>query len=375
MKLQLDSITKNVDGIPHLYEMSLTFAPGLNVLLGPTQAGKTSLMRLLAGLDRPTIGRLLEDGKDITSVPVQKRNVAFVYQQFINYPSLTVFENIASPLRVQGGLSSADIKQRVQATAALMRIDHLLDRLPTALSGGQQQRTAIARALIKQAPLLLLDEPLVNLDYKLREELRAEMQNIFAQRNAIVVYSTTEPLEALLLGGTIMVLDQGRLLQTGPTLEVYHQPALQRVGEVFSDPPMNLLSAQIQGNQLQLVHEFAMPTALHIRNLPAGAYQIGVRANHVTFAPSTADDIAITSRVELAEISGSQTYIHLVHREQGTAGFRVVAELEGVHPYEPGQTATFYLDPKRLYAFDARGRLAAAPARGSRENQAPAPNG
>jgi len=172
MNLHLDAITKQVGGDTHLYAMSLTFAPGLNVLLGPTQAGKSSLMRLMAGLDRPTTGRVREDDTDVTTTAVQKRSVAFVYQQFINYPSLTVFENIASPLRVQGGLRGEEIKRRVRETAAMMRIDHLLDRLPAALSGGQQQRTAIARALVKESNLLLLDEPLVNLDYKLRRDAK-----------------------------------------------------------------------------------------------------------------------------------------------------------------------------------------------------------
>ena len=362
MQLQLDAVTKTVEGSPHLYEMTLILQPGLNVLLGPTQAGKTSLMRLVAGLDKPSSGRVLalenERSTDLTHISVQKRDVAFVYQQFINYPSLSVFENIASPLRVRGGLSNTAIKQRVQTAAEMMRISHLLDRLPVALSGGQQQRTAIARALVKQSPLLLLDEPLVNLDYKLREELRAEMQNIFAQRSAIVIYSTTEPLEALMMGGATTVLDKGRLLQTGNTIDVYQRPVSQRVGEVFSDPPMNLLPAKIADNQLHIADEFVTTPSLHMRTLANGNYRIGVRANHVTFAPTSPEDIAIPTQVGLAEISGSETFVHIGHRD-----LHVVAQLAGVHAYELGQTVTAYLNPKRLYAFDATGRLAAAPER------------
>ena len=358
MKLQLESITKTVDGEKHLYEMSLTLEPGLNVLLGPTQAGKTSLMRLMAGLDRPTHGRVLEDGQDVTKTAVQKRSVAFVYQQFINYPSLSVFENIASPLRVQGGLSNAEIKQRVQQAAEMMRIAHLLDRLPVALSGGQQQRTAIARALIKQTNLLVLDEPLVNLDYKLREELREEMQHIFASRKAIVVYSTTEPQEALMMGGTTAVLDKGQLLQTGATLNVYHQPATQRVGEVFSDPPMNLLPAKMTNSQLQIANEFLSAPSLHMRSLMAGEYRIGVRANHVTLAPTSPNDIGIPATVSVADISGSETFVHAAHGD-----LQLVAQLSGVHTFEPGHAITAYLNPKRLYAFSENGKLAAAPDR------------
>ena len=363
MQLHLESITKVVGSESHLYEMSLTLEPGLNVLLGPTTAGKTSLMRLMAGLDQPTSGQILIDGQDVTATSVKQRDVAFVYQQFINYPSLTVFENIASPLRVRGGVRRDELKKRVQATAEMMRIDPLLQRLPAELSGGQQQRTAIARALIKESSLLFLDEPLVNLDYKLREELRTEMQNIFASRDAVVVYSTTEPLEALMLGGTTFVLDQGRLLQSGPTLDVYHNPVSQRVGAVFSDPPMNLLSGKLNGEKLQLNGHFSGAAANHMAGL-AGDYQIGVRANHVTLHATSAQDIAFPAQVDLAEISGSETFLHV--RIAGVGGsavpsVRVVAQIDGVQSYAPGQTVTLYLNPLRLFAFDASGQLAAAP--------------
>ncbi len=155
--------------------MSLTLERGtLSVLLGPTLAGKTSIMRLLAGLDKPTSGRVLVDGKDVTGFDVRKRSVAMVYQQFINYPTLSVYENIASPLRVQG-VARDEIETRVRDAAKLLKLEPYLNRTPLQLSGGQQQRTAIARALVKGADLVLLDEPLANLDYKLREELRTEL--------------------------------------------------------------------------------------------------------------------------------------------------------------------------------------------------------
>src|SRR3954463_10441222 len=172
MTVTLDHVTRTVDGIPHIRDVSLTLESGtLNVLLGPTLSGKTSIMRLLAGLDKPSSGKVLVEGKDVTGADVRQRSVAMVYQQFVNYPSLTVYENIASPLR-QGAkrIAGSEIDAQVREAARLLHIDTLLDRMPHQLSGGQQQRTAIARAIVKGADLLLLDEPLVNLDYKLREE-------------------------------------------------------------------------------------------------------------------------------------------------------------------------------------------------------------
>ncbi len=362
MKLELQNVSKKVGADDHLYPLELTLTSGLNVLLGPTLAGKTSLMRLIAGLDKPTTGRVLLNSQDVTGVRVQRRSVAFVYQQFINYPSLTVFENIASPLRVRGGFSRAEIEERVQRAAMMMRIDRFLGRLPAELSGGQQQRTAIARALIKEADVLLMDEPPVNLDYKLREELRSEMRSIFSARDAIVVYATTEPYEALLLGGTVGVLDKGNVLQSGPTLEVYHHPVSQRVGEVFSDPPINLLSAIVEGDQLRLEAGVAFPLPRHMQALEPGPYRLGLRASHTGLSPAH-DKVAVPATVELAEISGSETFVHMTVGCE--AQMHVVAQLGGVHPLSIGQPVTFYFTPERLFAFEPDGQLRAAPERGS----------
>ena len=175
MSLTLEQVSLRNGPETIIRDVSLRLERGtINVLLGPTLAGKTSLMRLMAGLEQPSQGRVLIDGNDVTGVSVRKRSVAMVYQQFINYPNLTVYENIASPLRVARA-PKAELQARVDRAVQLLRLDKLLDRLPAQLSGGQQQRTAIARALVKRADLVLLDEPLANLDYKLREELREEL--------------------------------------------------------------------------------------------------------------------------------------------------------------------------------------------------------
>lgn len=201
MVLELRNVEKKAAADVHIHPTSLTLEPGsFNILLGTTLAGKTTLMQLMAGLEKPTAGEVWFNGVNVTGVPVQKRNVSMVYQQFINYPNMSVFDNIASPLKV-ARLPGGEIKARVGEMAELMQISAMLDRRPSELSGGQQQRTAMARAMVKDSDLILLDEPLANLDFKLREELRDELPKIFGKRKCVVVYATTEPTEALLFDG------------------------------------------------------------------------------------------------------------------------------------------------------------------------------
>ncbi len=357
MSLSLRNIHRIVGREVYLADIQLDFEPGSrNVVLGRTLAGKTSLLRIMAGIDRPTRGQILIDGKDVTGVWVRKRSVAMVYQQFINYPSLTVYKNIASPLKVSG-MRRAEIDRRVRKTAEMLHIDDLLDRLPAELSGGQQQRIAIARALVKDAQLLLLDEPLVNLDYKLREELRIELQEIFEQRKAIVVYTTTEPAEALMLGGNVVVMDEGRIVQTGATPDVYHNPATTKVAEVFSDPPINYLSCTVRERTVRLGQDVAFPLTNHLQSLPAGQYIFGVRSNHLSLKRRSAEDTEIRTKVELAEINGSETFIHFNYD-----GSRLVVQEDGVHPYRMGKDISIYVNPSSFFVFNEAGVLVTSPA-------------
>ena len=356
MQLALDRISKKVGPEQWLYEMSLAPRSGeVTVLLGATQAGKTSLMRIMAGLDVPSQGRVLVNDVNVTGTAVRERNVAMVYQQFINYPSLKVADNIASPLKLRG---EKNIPEKVRSLAARLHIDMFLDRYPAELSGGQQQRVALARALAKGAPLMLLDEPLVNLDYKLREELRYELTQLFAAGDSTVIYATTEPGEALLLGGYTAVLDGGELLQYGPTAEVFHSPQSLRVARAFSDPPMNLMAALPLAQGVQLVGgpalEMALPvaSAQRLESLTAGVRGSSLRIK------ARDGDAALPGKVELAEISGSDTFVHVA-----TATGELVAQLTGVHYFDLGTPLTLYLDPAQVYLFDAAGALLVAPAR------------
>jgi glycerol transport system ATP-binding protein len=220
----------------------------------------------------------------------------------------------------------------------------------------------MARALVKDASLLLLDEPLANLDYKLREELRTEMRQIFKDRPAVIVYATTEPTEALLLGGRTAVLDEGRLLQVGPTLEVYQAPATERVGQVFSDPQMNLWEVEVSGAEARLSPEVAVPLEGHLRTLQPGRYRLGLRAHHLRLAPAPATDVRLPARVEVEEVSGSETLIHATHGR-----LSLTAQVEGIHRHPYGTQLELFFSPARLFAFSLEGRLVSAPPASSQE--------
>ena len=222
MSLELRNVEKKIGQETHIYETNLVLEKNtINVLLGSTLAGKTTLMQIMAGLDKPTNGEIWFNEKNVTGVKVQKRNVSMVYQQFINYPNFNVYDNIASPLKMTG-VDTNEIKNRVGKVAELLKLSPMLNKRPNELSGGQQQRTALARALVKDSDLILLDEPLANLDFKLREELREELPKLFEDRDCIVVYATTEPSDALLIGGYTATLLEGKIVQHGKTLEVYN---------------------------------------------------------------------------------------------------------------------------------------------------------
>ncbi|GAB0115929.1 ABC transporter ATP-binding protein [Acidisoma sp. 7E03] len=358
MSLQLNTISLKHGQDIIIDDVSLTFERGtMNVLLGPTLAGKTTLMRLMAGLDRPTTGSVLIDGRDVTHMPVRQRNVAMVYQQFVNYPSLTVYENIASPLRV-AGLPKAELETRVREAARVLRLDPFLNRLPAQLSGGQQQRVALARALVKHAELVLLDEPLANLDYKLREELREELPKLFAATGTILVYATTEPTEALLLGGTTATLWQGRVTQVGPTPLVYRRPANIDAARVFSDPPLNELTVTREASQVRLPDGRMIPAETLLPDLADGIYRIGFRVEDATIAPVSGAPLAFPGTVAVTEISGSESFVHL------TLGFATwVSLVLGVHEWQPGQAAEIRIDPAHIFVFDEHGGLVRAPGR------------
>ncbi len=351
--LELRNISKVVAGATHISDVTLKLQHGsLNILLGPTLSGKTSLMRLMAGLDVPTSGSVWFDGVDVTGVPVQKRKVAMVYQQFINYPLMTVYENIASPLRVAGA-DRARIDREVRQAAALLKLTPYLDRTPLSLSGGQQQRTALARAIAKNAGLVLLDEPLANLDYKLREELRAELPKIFAETGAIFVYATTEPHEALLLGGNTATLSEGRVTQFGPTIDVFRRPNDLVTAKTFSDPPLNTIVLRKAGAGFEMEGGVSLPVPSELAGIADGPYTIGFQPHHLSLARPTAGAVMVNAKVTATEITGSESFVHL-----DFADARWVMLAHGVKYFEVDEMVDVFIDTRHLMVFDGEGRSA-----------------
>jgi glycerol transport system ATP-binding protein len=277
-----------------------------------------------------------------------------VHQQFINYPNFSVFDNIASPLRV-ARLPRVEIERRVGQVAEILRLSGMLGRGPHELSGGQQQRTALARALVKDADLILLDEPLANLDYKLREELRDELPRLFKDRGCTVVYATTEPTEALLLGGHTATMHEGRITQFGPTAEVYRRPVGLRTARVFSDPPINTAGVTKKGNRFSLNERVGWNAEGARAELPDGHYIMGVRPHHVTPHGAGPGAVELEGTVLVTELSGSESVVHF-----DLDGQAWISQSHGIHPFKVGSAARFYMDIGKSKLFDLDDRLVAA---------------
>ena len=354
MAVELKHVTYQVGADTHIYSTDLKLEPGgFHVLLGTTLAGKTTLLRLMAGLEKPSRGEIWFNGHNVTGTPVQKRSVSMVYQQFIIYANFTVFDNIASPLRV-ARTSSADIKTQVGQMAELLQLTPMLHRFPHELSGGQQQRTALARALVKQSELVLLDEPLANLDYKLREELRDELPALFAGTGASVVYATTEPVEALLLGGYTAALHEGQVVQYGASSSVYRDPRNLLSAQVFSDPPMNTALVTKTGSQVELTQAVSWAPHGGAADLRDGPYILGIRPQHLGLTPADDHAVNVSGTVVISEISGSESVIHV-----DVNGQTWVSQLPGIHPFEVGDRVELYLQSDRCFYFDPSRQLRA----------------
>lgn len=350
--IELKEISKRVGQITHIKPTTLTLEPGhFNVLLGETGAGKTSLIKLMAGLDPAVSGQIFMDGTDVTKLSTQKRNISLVHQFFVNYPHMTVFENIASPLRV-AGMAKSEIQGRVEEAADILQLRPMLHRKPQELSGGQQQRTALARAIAKESRAVFLDEPLANLDYKLREELREQLPELFSGRGSVVVYATSEPEEALLLGGKTALMQDGHVAQFGTTADIYRQPANLTAARIFSDPPINSAEITKAGSKAQLASGQSWTVEGSAAGLPDGRYKIAIRPHHIFPVPEPGATVPLKGLVQVTELSGSESSAHFALGNDSW-----VSLAPGVHPYQVGEEHEFYMDPTKCFIFAADGSM------------------
>jgi ABC-type sugar transport system ATPase subunit len=329
--VQLSGIVKRHGAVTALAGIDLEVRPGeFFSLLGPSGSGKTTTLRILAGLENADEGRVLLSGKDVTLAEPGERDVAMVFQSYALYPHMTVRENIAFPLKMIG-VEPSVISSSVVEAATKVRIQHLLDRKPGQLSGGQQQRCALARAIVRKPALFLLDEPLSNLDAKLRVETRVELKRLQRALNVTAVYVTHDQEEALSLSDRLAVFMDGRIVQTGTPEEVFSRPATVEVAGFLGNPPMNLIPGSTEGFQ----------------SLKGPDVILGIRPSAVRISNE-----GIPATVTMLEALGEDFYADLLLGE-----LLVRAKLrEGERPAEKAQVR-IELDPKALHVFDkATGR-------------------
>src|SRR3954454_24755054 len=297
------------------------------VLLGPSGCGKTTLLRLLAGLETLDAGEIWIGDRRVDQLEPARRDVAMVFQNYALYPHLSVFDNIAFPLRTRR-IEPGEIDRRVRESAARVGLADLLARKPAQLSGGQQQRVALARAIVRNPTVYLMDEPLSNLDAQLRLQTRTELKRLHRELGTTMIYVTHDQGEAMTLGGRIAVMQRGAIVQIGAPLDLYRHPVNPFVATFLGSPPMNLIEDSRNG----------------------ATVTVGIRAEDVLVSADSAGG-SDQARVVVVEPMGSETLVTLEYRGQ-----RLVARLEGDCRLAPGQTAWVRLQPERVLTFDASGR-------------------
>ncbi len=338
------------NGARALDDVSLEVGDGeLLVLVGPSGCGKSTVLRLVAGLEDPTSGEIRIGDAVVNDLPPQARNVAMVFQDYALYPHMTVRRNLEFPLRMAGA-TRAEIERRVATAARQLELDPLLDRLPKQLSGGQRQRVAMGRALVREPAVSLLDEPLSNLDAKLRVDVRAEIAELQRRTRTTMLYVTHDQVEAMTLGERVAVLNAGRLEQVATPRELYERPGSAFVAGFIGNPPMNILPGQVAGDGTSVAvagGTLRLPDAV-----AGGDVMVGIRPESLTL---TAEGATNTLRVDVEHVEwlGHETLAHL---RAGVDGGKLVARLPGMHALTPDTPITLAVDPDDIYLFAADGR-------------------
>ena len=342
--VRLDGVTKAYGRVQALDGLSFDVAAGrFFVLFGPSAVGKTTTLRAISGLAAPDAGRIEIGGVDVTLVPIAGRGVSMVFQSFALYPHLTVAQNFAYPL-VEAGVARPEIDARVAEIAAMLKLSHRLDRKPNTLSGGEQQRVALGRSLIRRPQVLLLDEPLTNLDAKLRHDMRAELKRLHRQLGMTIIYATPDELEALSMGEEIAVLREGRLVQRGTPDELYETPANTYVAGKIGSPSINLVKAELSAKAIELPFG-SLPLA---RKTAAGQVIAGLRPQDIRLASGRGRSMA--GVIRLLEPLGDITVVDF---DAGGTRLKMVLPEQSANRMKEGDALSFAIEPERIHLFNA----------------------
>ena len=350
-RFELQNITKRFPTVTALEDVSFSFNNGeFFVLLGPTGAGKTTTLRIIAGLEKADAGTILVDGRRIDTHTPAERDVAFVFQQYSLYPTMTVYDNLAFPLRSPLRKTPEDeIKKKVEDAAEKLRITQLLKRKTAQLSGGEMQRVAIGRAIVREPRLFLMDEPLSNLDAKLREALRVELKHLQKTQGSTTLFVTHDQIEALTMADRIAVLNQGRIAQQGTPDDIYDKPLTTFVAQLVGTPKINLLPAVRHDGTIQVKNS---GIALPAPKLPLpDSFLLGVRPEDIRPDPKG----AYSAKVTLLEPLGVETILHLQ-----SGDLQLVGLVPGMAAQKVGEDARFDIVQQKLHYFTTDGRRISA---------------
>jgi sn-glycerol 3-phosphate transport system ATP-binding protein len=344
--VQLRNVRKSYAGSEVIHGIDAEVADGeFVVIVGPSGCGKSTLLRMVAGLEEITGGEIVIGDRVVNALEPKDRDIAMVFQNYALYPHMSVFDNMAYGLRIRG-FAKDDIKARVDRAAAILELGPLLERKPRALSGGQRQRVAMGRAIVREPAVFLFDEPLSNLDAKLRVQMRFEIQKLHRRLSTTSLYVTHDQVEAMTLAQRMIVMNAGRAEQIGTPMDVYENPATQYVAGFIGSPSMNFLAGRSQGSGgIALDHGGAVRHASGTAE-SGRAVTVGIRPEHL--APSRAGDALFSGSVEMVEQLGADTLVHLSHGDD-----LLTARLpHGTLP-DVGSTLHLSADAARVYLFDA----------------------
>ncbi len=359
-RIELNSIRKSYGDTEIIKGVDITIEEGeFAVFVGPSGCGKSTLLRMVAGLESISAGDLILGGQRMNDVPPDKRGIAMVFQSYALYPHMTVAENIGFALSLKK-VAKNEIKNRVREVGKILHLEDLLNRKPAELSGGQRQRVAIGRAIVKKPRVILFDEPLSNLDAMLRVQMRAEIQKLHQEFGSTIIYVTHDQVEAMTMAEKIVVLNQGRVAQTGHPISLYKQPQNTFVAEFIGSPKMNLIELridQVYENHLELTDAVGSRfTLAGVYNVNTGdIVKLGIRPEHISIAEDAAS-ADLVEPVAIVERLGAETYVHLHPKENAAAqSTPIVLRVEGDCQIRQGDKLGIVFDRQHCLLFDADG--------------------